>query len=52
MGDMRHGAQTIGNQAAAGLIVDLINQSFELINVFKTAVYAGKAHIGHFVQFF
>jgi len=27
-----------------------IHQRLELINVFKTAVDAGKAHIGHFVE--
>lgn len=28
----------------------LIHQRLEVINVFKTAVHTGKAHVGHFVE--
>ena len=30
----------------------LIHQCLELVNILKTAVHAGKTHIGHFVDFF
>ena len=34
------------------LLANFIHQALEVVDVFKAAVHAGKADVGHFVEFF
>jgi hypothetical protein len=46
------GAGLCRQQTFGVLLTDFVDQQLEVVNVFKTAVHAGKSNVCHFVELF